>query len=81
MSSAQTTIQAQVHSMFRSSLGNRSERQKRDDEAFMNALKDIKTLKASKGRLSMNASDLQEQVEQLHEAGKRLVFGGKSRNS
>lgn len=64
--------------MFRSSLGRRSERQKRDDEAFMEALKGIKTLQASKGLLSMDASDLQEQVEQLHEAGKRLVFGYKA---
>ena len=65
--------------MFGSSVGQRSERQKRDDEAFMEALKGIKTLQASNGRLSMDASDLQEQVEQLHEAGKRLVFGRKSR--
>lgn len=65
--------------MFRSSIGHRTERQKRDDECFMNSLKDIKTLQASKGRLSMDASDLQVQVEQLHETGKRLVFGRKSR--
>ena len=65
--------------MFRSSIGHRTERQKRDDESFMEALKDIKTLQASKGRLSMDASDLQVQVEQLHETGKRLVFGRKSR--
>jgi len=45
----------------------------------MEALKGIKTLQASNGRLSMDASDLQEQVEELHEAGKRLVFGRKSR--
>ncbi|WP_070886936.1 hypothetical protein [Pseudomonas argentinensis] len=59
--------------MFRSSIGHRSDAQKKDDEAFMAALNDIRTLDAKNGQLSMDASDLKEQLEALHEAGKRLV--------
>lgn len=59
--------------MFRSSIGHRSDAQKREDELFMQALRRIKTLEAKDGRLSMDASDLQEQVESLHETGQRLV--------
>jgi hypothetical protein len=39
----------------------------------MEALSKIKTLEARNGRVSMQASDLQEQVEKLNEIGKRLV--------
>lgn len=59
--------------MFRSEMGKRSDAQKREDAEFMQALHQIKTLRAKNGHLSMDASDLQEQVEKLHEAGLRLV--------
>ncbi|HHJ1297417.1 MULTISPECIES: hypothetical protein [Pseudomonas] len=59
--------------MFRSSIGHRSDMQKQEDERFMQALREISTLEAKDGRLSMGAADLQEQVETLHKAGKRLV--------
>ena len=39
----------------------------------MDALREIRTLEAKDGRLSMDTSDLQEQLDALHEAGKRLV--------
>lgn len=59
--------------MFRSRIGHRSDAEKKEDEAFMAALREIRTLEAKDGRLSMDASDLTEQLEALHEAGKRLV--------
>lgn len=59
--------------MFRSSIGQRSDAQKKEDQAFMDALREIRTLEAKDGRLSMDTSDLQEQLDALHEAGKRLV--------
>ena len=60
--------------MFRSSIGQRSDAQKKEDQAFMDALREIRTLEAKDGRLSMDTSDLQEQLDALHEAGKRLVM-------
>lgn len=59
--------------MFRSSIGHRSDAQKKEDEAFMAALREIRTLDAKDGRISMHASDLKEQLEALHQAGKQLV--------
>lgn len=59
--------------MFRSSIGHRSDAQRQEDERFMQALREISTLEAKDGRISMDASDLQEQVESLHKAGRRLV--------
>lgn len=59
--------------MFRSSIGHRSDAQKKEDADFMAALREIRTLEAKDGRLSMDASDLKDQLAALHEAGKRLV--------
>ncbi|MDT8925527.1 hypothetical protein RBE51_22350 [Pseudomonas taiwanensis] len=59
--------------MFVTCLGKRSPVQVRKDKLFMEALSKIKTLEASNGFVSMQASGLQEQVEKLHEIGKRLV--------
>lgn len=59
--------------MFKSTIGPRSERQKRDDEQFMAALRNIPSLQANHGCISMDAKDLQAQVEELHEVGCRLL--------
>lgn len=59
--------------MFRSKLGQRSDAQKREDAAFMEAVRRIRTLKAEDGRLSMDSIDLKDQLEALHETGKRIV--------
>lgn len=59
--------------MFRSTIGPRSERQKREDDEFMQALKDIPTLQVRDGCMSMDVSDLREQIAALSDAGKRLI--------
>ncbi|RRV45796.1 hypothetical protein [Pseudomonas sp. p106] len=61
--------------MFRSRIGNRSESQKKDDEAFMAALREIDTLEAKDGHVSMDSSDLEQQLKELHESGQKLVKG------
>ena len=59
--------------MLGTRLGKRSPAQVREDKLFMEALSKIKTLEARNGRVSMQASDLQEQVEKLNEIRKRFV--------
>jgi len=59
--------------MFGTRLDRRSPKQVREDKLFMEALSKIKTLEARNGRVSMQASDLQGEIEKLGEIGRRLV--------
>jgi len=59
--------------MFRSTIGPRTERQKREDAEFMQALKEIPTLQVRDGRMSMDVSDLKDKVKASREVGKRLI--------
>jgi hypothetical protein len=61
------------NAMFRSTIGPRSERQMREDDEFMQALRNIPTLQVRGGRISMDISDLEEQVKAAREAGERLI--------
>ncbi|AXH59651.1 hypothetical protein [Pseudomonas amygdali] len=61
--------------MFRSTIGPRSEREQREDQEFIQALRKIPTLQVRDGCMSMDASDLQEEIKALHEVGRRLVDG------
>lgn len=61
--------------MFGSKLDRRSEAQKRDDMRFMEALGRIPTLRARNGHISMEASDLESEVEKLGEIAKKMVSG------
>lgn len=61
--------------MFRSTIGLRTEREQREDEEFIQALRKIPTLKIRDGCMSMDPSDLQEELKALHEAGRRLIDG------
>lgn len=64
-----------MFNLFRSKFRKRSQAEIKEDEEFMLALKEIKTLKADKMYMSMDSSDLKEQIEELHEIGQRLTKG------
>lgn len=59
--------------MFRSTIGPRSEREQREDEEFIHALRKIPTLQVRDGCMSMDPSDLKEEIEALHEAGRIII--------
>lgn len=48
--------------MFFGRIGHRSDTKKSQDEAFLQALKNIESLVVQDGRMSMDASELEEKV-------------------
>lgn len=59
--------------MFFNRIGQRSTAKKAEDDAFMQALKSIESLVVKDGRMSMDASELEEKVRASRKEAKKLV--------
>jgi hypothetical protein len=59
--------------MFFNRIGHRSNAKKAEDEAFMKALKNIDTLEVRDGRMSMNATEIEDLVRASRDKARKLV--------
>ncbi|MFC5694847.1 hypothetical protein ACFPU0_04650 [Pseudomonas sp. GCM10022186] len=59
--------------MFFNRIGQKSSSEKAKDEAFMQAIKNIETLVVTDGRMSMDASELEDKVRASREEARKLV--------
>ncbi|RVD77896.1 hypothetical protein [Pseudomonas koreensis] len=59
--------------MFFNRIGHRSDAKKAEDDAFMQAIKQIDTLVVRDGRMSMDAKELEDLVRDSRNKAKKLV--------
>ncbi|WP_116817471.1 hypothetical protein [Pseudomonas syringae] len=59
--------------MFFNRIGHRSDAKKAEDDAFMQAIKQIDTLVVRDGRMSMDAKELEDLVRDSRDKAKKLV--------
>ncbi|MNU01279.1 hypothetical protein D3C72_2446290 [compost metagenome] len=59
--------------MFFNRIGHRSDAKKAEDDAFMQAIKQIDTLVVRDGRMSMDATEIEDLVRASREKAKKLV--------
>ncbi|ERL00950.1 MULTISPECIES: hypothetical protein [Pseudomonas] len=59
--------------MFFNRIGHRSDAKKAEDDAFMQAIKNIDTLVVRDGRMSMDATEIEDLVRASRDEAKKLV--------
>lgn len=59
--------------MFFNRIGHRSDAKKAEDDAFMQAIKQIDTLVVRDGRMSMDATEIEDLVRASRDKAKKLV--------
>ena len=59
--------------MFFNRIGHRSDAKKAEDDAFMQAIKQIDILVVRDGRMSMDAKELEDLVRDSRDKAKKLV--------
>ncbi|OPK07332.1 hypothetical protein [Pseudomonas sp. VI4.1] len=59
--------------MFFNRIGHRSDAKKAEDDAFMQAIKNIDTLVVRDGRMSMDTTEIEDLVRASRDEAKKLV--------
>lgn len=59
--------------MFFNRIGHRSDAKKAEDDAFMQAIKEIDTLVVREGRMSMDTKEIESLVRSSREEARKLV--------